>query len=207
MTKPETSAAGLFKQFLPKYKAIKLVPHGFFLGAENAWFCFGHDTEEGFTYYDNDHSGINIKTAKLAFTFTYDPASKVDPTAQMLYACWNAILAGPFAGRTFYAEPEPEKVDEYFQTLAEGRCSMSLPIMFSHSGEKIPGLAFAERMSTDHWSYFVPDKSPEGKAIAAAVAFEQGQRRAQQRQAEQNTPPTVDALQARLNQALAAVPA
>jgi hypothetical protein len=186
MSKNDTSSIALFKQFQPKFRKVTWVPAGFKLLNYSGNFHFYPKTKASYTHYE--YPCFDLKKSVLAFDFHYDPTLEVDPTSQMIVAAWKAILAGPFAGREFYADPKSLEgifTNEYSR------------IVFSHDGDPIPGLDFSlARISAD-WKFFIPE-SPEQNAILAAIKLERAQRQEKQRR------PDLDVLQTNLDSALSA---
>ncbi|MCR4276295.1 MAG: hypothetical protein NUV90_02845 [Candidatus Parcubacteria bacterium] len=200
----DTTAISLFKRFLPKFREITWIPAGFRLGEHSARYHFAPKNKDGYSWYD--HPDIDIKVANLAFTLVYNPASKLDPTSQMLNAMWEAITVGPFAGRKFYAEPVDGEIEKAFDAYAEGEhWGREIPIKLSYDGDKIPGLHLVSSMSASSWKFFIPEESPEGKAIAAALAIELAKR--QEMKNARKLLPGIYELETRLSDALATVPA
>lgn len=206
MPDTENTALALFRQFSPRFREIKWNPRGFRLREQSSRFYFEPSARSGYDGYKNP--SIDIKEAGLTFTFNYDPASSSDPTSQMLYACWETIMAGPFAGRKFYAEPPDEMIEKTFEAFSGRRCSSgNIPIKLSYDGEKIQGLHLPEDLVTSYWNFFIPRDSAEGKAILAAIKLDQACYQKMERDRASREPSNTDALRAALGQALTAIPA
>lgn len=198
------SAYDLFCTFQPRFSKVVWKPAGFPMREDSSKLHFNLDRiGHTYTYFPY----IDIDMADVAFAFEYDPAGKHDPTTQLVNACWEAILAGPFAGRVFRMKPSWEAMQTAFAARAAGELLGGIPIIFSYEGENIPGLHFVNDMKAPDWSFFIPSDSAEGKVIVTAIELEQARYRRQRHQEEGLTEEHLYELSRQLEGSLAAVTA
>jgi hypothetical protein len=203
MADKNPTAYELFQRFAPKFREVMWKPTGLVEGSMKYGF---HPTNMSpVTYYRYHH--LNIQEAGLEFVFAYDKTSAVDPITQMVRTCWTAILEGPFRGRKFYADPVENEIDRMFDGLGRQDYGKQVHIVFSHDGDPIPGLVLETTMKVNSWTFFVPEGSLEGQAIAAALKFEQAKYRQEKLRSEEQTFPTVEACSTALQQCMADLPA
>ena len=202
MSQSDVSAAALFRQFAPKFREVSWESCGMHKHEAHDSFFFAPDISSGYTYYEVFHS-INVRKAKLEFSIAYKHTKKGSLREQMRDACWQAILEGPFKGRSFYMDPKEEDIAPHF----ESDWNQQIGMQFSHDGEEIPGLHLVQNMSAPHWNYFVPSESPEGEAIKAAIMLEAHQKREERLAGEVSELPSVTEVQEHFNEKLAAVQA
>lgn len=187
MTTEDISAVSLFRKFQPKYREITW-GH---LGLNANRISFLPENLNMLTWYDAP--SINLEAAQVAFDLSYDPSIKGGPISQLYAPCWDAIMAGPFAGRKFYADPlDDRQVEKYFNnpTYREG----ALAIKLSHDGDEIPGLTLEVDISAQHWTWFIPEDTKEGKAIVTACLLEQRRRDDAERIKRMTTQPSIEEL-------------
>lgn len=205
MTDQTPSAYELFTRFAPKFREVKWKGGSFASRDENFLFYVQFAGKEGSRYSYNSYSAIDLKQANMPFTCIYDPVSSLTPRQQVFEAVFQAIMAGPFAGRTFYMDPLEMDVEPFFASIAKSNYNRQIRVAFSYDGEVIPGLTLMSDICAEHWTFFVPKNSAEGKAIEAAVHLEQAVERQKKLRESENTFPSVHDLQGKLGEALAAL--
>ena len=152
----------LFKLFQSRDRELTFAPVDFRLGGraglpfkEDLW-CLDlqvvgrvHPCHR--IHYDFGRSG-------LAFSAKFDPKAGSSPQDQLKTSAWEELLGGPFAGRTFFADPA--NWDAAKQALhASG--TEYVPLAFSCDlGEiSIPGLVIDRHFPGGEapWTFFVSD--------------------------------------------------
>ncbi|MFZ3043910.1 MAG: hypothetical protein WA058_02250 [Minisyncoccia bacterium] len=204
----ETSAVALFNRFLPKFKGaiftiaaiepMDPMPRRIFFTPKRVDECY----TRGFHY-------ISIsRDVKFSVHFVYDEMNKQELGSQLLDAVWKAVLAGPFAGRKFYAKPAEGSIEKAFRQHAQhGSFGGEIPIEFSYGGDRIPGLHLLDNMVARSPFFFIPKKTPEGRVLHAALQLEEARLREERRARSGERPVSFGFLQEGLAEALAAVPA
>lgn len=206
MADANPTAYDLFQRFAPKFRTVTWKPAGFRIRGvvskrEMHRFDFFPADMQNVTLYAYHGIDISSTGANLDFTFRFDPKSEADMTTQVLHACWDAVLEGPFKGRTFYADPSKDQIQLQFERLACVGRGGDLRINFSYDGDAIPGLELVPTMKASDWSYFIPIDSAEGRAVEAAVKLQRGLYRQTYKEEQ---PPDIATLTATLEQALQA---
>lgn len=175
------SAYGIFRSVQRRFRRIELKPVGFPLNAQQSTnandFLFAVNSRS--EHHAGSPSRLNVKAAQVAFAFAFDWKSAGDPNIQMDAAAWAAIMNGPFAGREFYVEPRDEVS---VRAMFDDESNKAVPLTLSHSGSAIQGLTLSESVFATSWRFFIPEESPEGKAIS--LAFELARERRKYRSSQ-----------------------
>jgi len=201
-----TGPTELFNLLQPRFREIELSvmistpmdstePEKVFFMPKNAGSC----------YHFGSHA-LNIdRDTDLAVHFVFDRSKNRSHSLQMLDSVWKAVLNGPFAGRKFYADPDKGAIEKAFRMHTLNGSFGRIPIAFSHDGNPIPGLHLRGDMHACTPFFFVPKRSPEGRAIHAALELEQARLRESKRVERGEKSSSLEFLRDGLSSALAAV--
>lgn len=168
----------LLRKFQPRFRKVELIPMGFGVGKRveknHFIFCFRQSgaRKEMSDYRDGDQHAIllfDVKEGKCDFPFQYDWNSDLTVDKQLDAAASKVILAGPLAD-TFFIDPARG------HDVAEVLRGAPLPLELSRSGDKaIPGLIPPKDLQAGSWRFFIPNDTPEYRAIEIAVRLAQRQ--------------------------------
>jgi hypothetical protein len=183
--KKQPTALELFERYYKKYREVKLRWGGISVQKDHHTYSFTVGRREQF--WTTGDSYLDLKKNGFDLAITYSSKSEVGLHRQIHRAIRAAILAGPFSGRTFYLDPDLEKVALSFrQLVARQRHSLTkIPMTFLHDGEPIEGLYLMQNLEAERWDFFIPYDSPEGVAITRALEVEQAEASEARRRAEQ----------------------
>ena len=162
----EATAESLFLKYQRKYSEIKFVPGGYFSFQDNINFVLRPKRVEG----DGElpHWGIstlNVFDANLKFTFKFKPKiRRCNVSEQLLETISQAVESDILSKRRFFLVPNKFDVAKVFGAV---RASGNIGFHLRVKGPPLKGLDVNE--SSGSWEFFVPENSPEGKEIEAAV--------------------------------------
>ena len=185
-------SARLFRLYQPKFRTVAWRPVGF--GPENP-------REPAVFHFETQHKNVMcdaqarlyINDAGLRFSFTYDPRKGAGPVSQLVDVAWRVIQEEVFRGRAFYADPDGCAMFGY------------VTAKFSCEGDPIRGLVFPKNLRAP-WHFFIPEGTPESAAIMAALTLEQERKFVEDEKRRKVKMPNLAALEAKLAEAIAAVP-
>lgn len=214
MSETLPSSIALFNQFQPKYREISWGLLGFGNGrpgfndaSSYLYFRPSRNGESIRGYSWHEHPYIDVREAALFFESTFDPAENGSPLEQMTQAAWKEVLEEPFTNRAFFADPADGVMSHVFSTEIPRFRNIDIPIVFSYTGEPIPGLYLPTNMKAHHWSLFFPEDAPEVQAITAARELEYIDMEQREAESQKEEAPGPDEIRKKLDEALRTIAA
>jgi hypothetical protein len=172
------TAVELFKQFMPRFADISLVRNGW--GAdrwgpynEQCFFLKMHRELGGLNGYSySRHIFLDVAASGMSIDFRYDRTSE-KTLHQQLEDLVASQVEEMLKGRTFKLE-----LTEQPTSLVNRFGFQELPFTVSMNGDPVPGLHLPKEGSgyKGIWRVFIPEDTPESKAVWAAHTYEQTQR-------------------------------